>query len=134
MTTRPLLCLLVVIAARFAAAECIRAPLKDEFKSSRSVFVGQVVQSSAAGITFEVVEGFKGAVRGQRIAAYPRLGLDGYGISLTPGSLHLVFAHFDGEHLAFGDCGGFRLDDATLRQLRRRAWWWRLPFSRRTWR
>ena len=136
--TRSILCISLVIATIAATAECLTPPIKRELKYSRSVFVGRMVLSSSAGITFEVVEPFKGAVRGQRIAAYPDLGFDGYDPrSLTAGSLHLVFARFDGEHLIFGRCSNgsrFEASDAKIRLLRRRAWWWRLPLSGRPWR
>jgi hypothetical protein len=132
--------LLAVAASLFIAVwvaaecDCAYASNKQSFKCHRAVFVGTVVSGDGyfAPASVHVEETFKGTL--PKTVNVSSGG--GCGFSLAEGQTYLLetFEGEDGLTLKTSVCSHTRpVEDPravqAIAELRRRAWWWRLPFS-----
>jgi hypothetical protein len=130
-----LLAVASLLIARAAAAECDCAGVsrKESFECHREVFIGTVVSGSGFPIPAEVRVGevFKGRLDDTvEVVSGPSCAL-----SLEEGATYLfeTFAGDDGAVTTSVCSFTRRVDEPgvaeAIRLIRRRAWWWRLPFD-----
>ena len=122
---------LAIAANALGECDCAGVTNKESFKCHRAVFIGIALDGGYFS-RVEVQKVFKG-----KLAKIVEVNSgDGCDLFLTAGQAYLfeLYGGEDGSAMKTSICSHtWPLDDpravVAVRQLQRRAWWWRLPFS-----